>query len=294
MIANELPYVERSWRSHDGLRLMARDYAAAAGPARCPIVCIHGLTRNSADFEAVAPWLAAQGRRVLAVDIRGRGKSEYDSDHSHYNPLVYARDVAQLLEELGIARAVFIGTSMGGIITMTLAMRHRHLIAGAVLNDVGPRLSQRGLSRIAGYVGTGVPVDSWHAAAAACKAINAVAFPHHTDADWLQWAHRTFAQNEDGSFRPQYDPGIAIAIKQGKVKTSSLMARWAFRRLARRVPTLLLVGGISDLIEAPEIAAMRADAPQMRVVEVPDVGHAPMLDEPVSQAALSAFLAHVP
>ncbi|MFA9219483.1 MAG: alpha/beta fold hydrolase [Sphingomonadaceae bacterium] len=294
MISSELPYVERTWRSHDGLRLVARDYAAAAGPARCPIICIHGLTRNSADFEDVAPWLAAQGRRVLALDIRGRGRSDYDPDISHYNPPVYARDVAQLLSDLGIARAIFIGTSMGGIITMTLALRHRHLIAAAVLNDVGPAISQRGLQRIAGYVGKGAPLHTWQDAAAACKAINAVAFPHYTDDDWLRWARRCFAEDGNGNISAQYDPGIAEALKQGKIKTSSLIARWAFRRLARKVPTMLLHGGLSDLIEAEQVAAMRADAPEMKIVEVPNIGHAPMLNEAVSLQALSAFLTPLP
>src|SRR6476469_3449254 len=120
-------YTEISFTSDDGLRLYARDYAgtgAPAGgpvPARLPVICIHGLTRNSADFDEVAPWIAAQGRRVLAVDVRGRGHSDYDPDPSHYNLMVYADDIVKLAHDLGIARAVFVGTSMGGLITMTLA-----------------------------------------------------------------------------------------------------------------------------------------------------------------------------
>ena len=294
MTSSELPYTERTWHSDDGLRLYARDYAAAPGPARLPVICIHGLTRNSADFEDVAPWLAAQGRRVLAVDIRGRGKSAYDRDTSHYNPLVYSKDVARLLADLGIARAVFVGTSMGGIITMTLALRQRSLIAAAVLNDVGPAISPRGLARIAGYVGGSKPLDSWDAAVDYCKSINGVAFPNNTDADWLKWARRTFAQDEAGRFSPQYDAGIAEALRKGKIKTSSLIARWAFRRLARKVPTLLLRGALSDLIEAEQVAQMRADAPAMLVMEVPDVGHAPMLTEPAARQAIEQFLAQLP
>lgn len=107
-------YSEISYTSDDGLRLYARDYPAASGPARLPVICIHGLTRNSADFEDVAPWIAAQGRRVIAVDVRGRGSSEYDSQPDRYTPMVYANDVVKLAHDLGIERAVFIGTSMGG------------------------------------------------------------------------------------------------------------------------------------------------------------------------------------
>ncbi len=148
-------FVELTWRGEGGLALYARDYAGSGGPARCPVVCIHGLTRNSGDFEEVAPWIAAQGRRVIAVDIRGRGRSARDPDPRRYNPVVYTKDVLRLLDEAGIARAVFIGTSMGGIITMAIAGKRLRAIAAAVLNDVGPVISMAGLTRIAGYVGQG-------------------------------------------------------------------------------------------------------------------------------------------
>src|SRR5260221_148412 len=127
-------FVDLTWRGTGGLALYARDYAGSGGPARCPVVCIHGLTRNSADFEEVAPWVAAQGRRVIAVDIRGRGRSERDPDPKRYNPAVYAADVLALLDAAGISRAVFIGTSMGGIITMDVPMKRLKAIAAAVLN----------------------------------------------------------------------------------------------------------------------------------------------------------------
>jgi pimeloyl-ACP methyl ester carboxylesterase len=146
-------YTETSFTSDDGLRLYARDYPASAGPARLPVVCLHGLTRNSADFDELAPEIARLGRRVIVPDVRGRGHSARDPNPANYNPVVYANDVVRLLHDLGIARAVFIGTSMGGMITMTLAVRHIELIAGAVLNDVGPVLSAKGLARIAGYAG---------------------------------------------------------------------------------------------------------------------------------------------
>ncbi len=152
---NVSTYTETTFTSKDGLRLFARDYAPASGPARLPIICIHGLTRNSADFDEAAPWLASLGRRVLAVDVRGRGNSAYSPDPKKYNPLVYADDVIKMAYDLGIARAVFIGTSMGGLITMTLALRRSSLVAAAVLNDVGPVISMRGITRIANYAGKG-------------------------------------------------------------------------------------------------------------------------------------------
>jgi pimeloyl-ACP methyl ester carboxylesterase len=286
-------YSEIRFTSDDGLRLYARDYAAASGAARLPVICIHGLTRNSADFDELAPWIAAQGRRVLAVDVRGRGHSAYDPDPRHYNVMVYAGDMIKLAHDLGIARAVFIGTSMGGLITMTLALRNIGLVAAAVLNDVGPALSDRGLQRIAAYAGKADAVASWDDAAAYVRGINEVAFPANTEHDWDKWARRAFTETAPGQLGMRYDPGIGVAIREGKIKPSSMVARFAFRRLARKRPTLLIRGALSDLVEPPQVALMRAVAPMMAYAEIPDVGHAPMLTEPQALAALREFLARV-
>ncbi|HEY0051955.1 MAG TPA: alpha/beta fold hydrolase, partial [Caulobacteraceae bacterium] len=125
------PFSDRWWTSADGLKLYARDYAAGPGEARLPVIAIHGLTRNSADFEAVAPAIAAAGRRVLAVDVRGRGRSDRAGDPMTYQPPHYAADMARLMEQAGISRAVFLGTSMGGLITMALAVLKPKLVAAA-------------------------------------------------------------------------------------------------------------------------------------------------------------------
>jgi pimeloyl-ACP methyl ester carboxylesterase len=293
-VSNHLPaYSETSFTSTDGLQLYARDYAPHSGPARLPVICIHGLTRNSADFEELAPWIARQGRRVLAVDVRGRGHSAYDSDPSHYNVMIYAGDIVKLMHDLGIERAVFIGTSMGGLITMALAMRHLRLIAAAVLNDVGPTLSSRGLERIAGYAGKGEVLATWPDAAAYLRNINQSAFPDNSEQEWDKWARRLFAETAPGQLAMRYDPNIAIAIRDGNIKPSSMLARFAFRRLARRRPTLLIRGALSDLIEQKQAQLMRAAAPQMAYAEVSGVGHAPMLMETEAQAALREFLGRV-
>ena len=286
-------FSEISYTSDDGLRLYARDYPAASGPARLPVICIHGLTRNSADFEDVAPWIAAQGRRVIAVDVRGRGNSEYDSQPDRYTPMVYANDVVKLSHDLGIERAVFIGTSMGGLITMTLALRKSALIEAAVLNDVGPTLSERGLSRIRGYTGKGEQFTSWQQAADYISGINAVAFPGNTAQEWERWARRAFREEGNGTLAMRYDPNIAVPIRANKLRSTSMAAHFAFRRLARRRPTMLIRGALSDLIEPAQANAMRAAAPRMLYAEVPDVGHAPMLSEPAAQEALRHFLASV-
>ena len=286
-------YSDLSYTSTDGLTLYARDYAAQSGPARLPVICIHGLTRNSSDFDELAPWIASQGRRVIALDVRGRGHSACDPDPSHYNPMVYAGDVMKLAHDLGIERAVFVGTSMGGLITMTLALRRLKLIAAAVLNDVGPIISVKGLARIAGYAGQGCELHDWRQAAEYIKNINEPAFPANSMAEWDKWARRAFSENEQGRLVLRYDPNIALPLKTGKLKPTSWIGRVAFRRLARNRPTLLVRGALSDLVEEEQAGYMRRAAPAMQYAEVPGVGHAPMLTEPPARDAIQRFLSHV-
>jgi pimeloyl-ACP methyl ester carboxylesterase len=286
------PYVDLTWKGEGDLALYARDYARSAGPARCPVICIHGLTRNSADFEDVAPWLAERGRRVIAVDVRGRGRSARDPDPARYNPKVYCADVLRLMDAAGISRAVFIGTSMGGIITMAIAAKRLSAIAGAVLNDVGPIISMKGLERIKGYVGKGKPVESWDDAAEFIKGINGVAFPDNTAEDWMRFARRTFRE-ENGKFVLDYDPKISQAIQGGQVKNTSFIAKLLYKRLAKNRPTLLVRGGNSDIVGPEEASYMRSAVPGLRYAEVPGVGHAPMLTEPAAREALESFLASV-
>jgi pimeloyl-ACP methyl ester carboxylesterase len=290
-------YTDISFTSDDGLRLAARDYAAAHLPAHAadhlPVICLHGLTRNASDFDEFAPRVAALGRRVLALDVRGRGRSAHDPDPDNYNPNVYANDVETLLNSLGIARAIFVGTSMGGLITMTLAARNIDRIAGAVLNDIGPVISAKGLARIAGYAGKSPRPASWSEAAGVVKEINRCAFPDNPDSEWDKWARRAFEPDVDGRLKPRYDPNIAISLQEGKLRPTSPRARKAFRLLTSQRPTLLVRGALSDLVEARQVAWMRRAAPAMEYVEVPNVGHAPMLTEPVAFEAVAHFLAKI-
>lgn len=288
-----MTYAHRRFTAPDGLNLYARDYAPADGPARLAVIAIHGLTRNSADFEAIAPLIAQSGRRVLAVDVRGRGLSERAPDPMTYQPPAYARDVLALLEQTGIERAVFLGTSMGALITMALARMRSRVIAAAVINDVGPEVAREGLARIAAYSGQPVDTPTWAEAADYARRINGVAFPHYVDADWDRFARRIFREGPDGAPVLDYDPDIAVPIRAAG-KSALVPNLWpAFRRLARGRPTLLIRGGISDLLSAEIAARMRRAAPSMHYAEVPEIGHAPMLDEPEARAALFAFLAEV-
>ena len=285
-------FAHRWFTSDDGLSLYARDYPAASGPARLPVIAIHGLTRNAADFEHIAGRVAESGRRVIAVDVRGRGRSERAADPMTYQPDVYARDVVSLFEQLGLKEAVFLGTSMGGLITMALTGIKPKLIAAAILNDVGPEVSPVGLGRIAGYAGKPVEIGTWAEATAYVKQHNAIALPHYSDADWDAFARRVFRETEAGPAL-DYDPDIAVPIRAAGAKALVPNLWPLFRKLTKDRPTLLIRGATSDLLDEPIASKMRKKAPDMDYVEVPAVGHAPMLDEPAAEAAILRFLAEM-
>ena len=287
-------FAERRWTSSDGLCLYARDYAAASGPAKLPVIAIHGLTRNSADFETIAPLIAQSGRRVLAVDIRGRGQSDRAPDPMTYQPAVYAQDVLALMRDLGIERAVFLGTSMGGLITMALAAVRSKVIAAAIINDVGPEVAKEGLTRIAAYAGQAVEINNWADAAAYVRKLNEIALPHFTDADWDAFARRTFRIGTEGTPVPDYDPDIMVPIRAAGAKALVPNLWPFFSRLAKGRPVLLVRGETSDLLSPGIVAKMQKRAPKMDFVEVPGVGHAPMLDEPEAKAAIFPFLSELP
>lgn len=289
-----VPYADRRWLSPDGLSLYARDYAPAAGDAKLPVIAIHGLTRNSADFGAIAPEIAESGRRVLAVDVRGRGLSDPAPDPMTYQPAHYAKDILALLEQAGIARAIFIGTSMGGLITMALAAIRSKVIAAAVINDVGPEVAKEGLLRIAAYSGKPVDTPDWAAAAAYARDTNGVAFPHYTDTDWDAFARRVFRETDEGRPVLNYDPDIAVPIRAAGQKALVPNLWPMFTRLTKARPVLLVRGETSDLLSAKIAGKMRRRAPRMDYVEVPGVGHAPMLDEPEAKAAIFPFLREQP
>ena len=287
-------FTERRWTSADGLSLYARDYAGAAGPAKLPVIAIHGLTRNSADFDSIAPLIAQTGRRVLAVDVRGRGRSDRAPDPMTYQPAIYAQDVLALLQQAGIEKAVFMGTSMGGLITMALAAIRSKVIAGAIINDVGPEVAKEGLARIAAYSGQPVDTPTWADAAAYAKKINAVAFPHYKAKDWDAFARRIFIEGPEGAPILNYDPDIAVPIKAAGAKALVPNLWPMFGKLTKGRPVLLVRGAASDLLSEEIAAKMRKRAPRMDFVEVPNVGHAPMLDEPEARAAIFPFLGELP
>jgi pimeloyl-ACP methyl ester carboxylesterase len=287
-------FEERVIATVDGLALYARDYPPLLPETGLPVICLHGLTRNSRDFETVAPRIAALGRRVVAPDMRGRGKSANDPDPAHYVAAVYAQDVLKLMDALEIPRAVFIGTSMGGLITMVLATMAPDRIVASVLNDVGPKLNPAGLARIATYVGRTQPMSSWAEAAEAVRAVNGAAYPERLDdeAFWLAFARRTFRAREDGKFETDYDPHIALAFAAFDEDAPLPDFTPFFAALAQK-PMLSIRGEISDLFSEDVVEMMRALKPDLETVTVTNIGHAPMLDEPEAWDAVLDFLARV-
>jgi len=281
-------YTDQYWMSPDGLKLHYRDYA---GPdERPPVLCLHGLTRNARDFAGLAEHLAGDWR-VIVPEMRGRGMSEYAKDSNSYSPVTYVADVEALLAELGITRFVSIGTSMGGLMTMLLAMINPARLAAVVLNDIGAEVDPAGIERIGDYVGQGRSFPTWMHAARALQEEHGKWFPDFAIETWLEMAKRTMVLGQNGRIVFDYDMAIAEPFNQpGGAAPADLWP--AFDALAN-VPLLVLRGELSDILSDATVKAMAARHPGMSSVTVPRVGHAPMLDEPESLAAIDALLAGI-
>ena len=281
-------FEDRHWTSEDGLRLHYRDYP---GPAdKPPLICLPGLTRNARDYEDVAAKLAGN-RRVLCVDFRGRGDSDYAKDPASYVPPIYARDHAALLDQAGIDRFVALGTSLGGLVTMLFAASQPDRVAGAILVDVGPEVSAEGIARIRSYVGQGRSFETWMHAARALQELQAGAYPDYAAADWLRLAKRTMTLGSNGRIVFDYDMKIAEPFANGdNAVPPDLWPCW--NALAGR-PLLVLRGEQSDILTPETVARMLDEAPGAELVTVPRVGHAPTLDEPEAVAAIERLLERV-
>lgn len=270
----------------DGLKLYARDYAAADRDAEV-LLCMHGLSRNSADFE---PLIDALGDRyrMLVVDQRGRGKSQWDDVPERYQILNYVNDMWQLLDQLDVERVTLIGTSMGGLMGMVMAAQQPHRVQGLVINDVGPEVAPEGLARIMSYVGKASAIENWDDAVAYTRDINAVCFPSFSDAQWLAMAQRLYQENELGVPVAAYDPRISSPIRSDESAAVPTDLWPMFAELS--VPMLAIRGALSDLMSAECLSRMQREQPDLLAVEVDGVGHAPVLDEPQAVDAIQRFL----
>jgi len=283
---NPTYFEQYRYRSACGtLDLFARIYPGE-GPT---LLLMHGLTRNSADFEPLVAHLDPK-YRLIVPDQRGRGLSQWDPDPAQYRPDVYAQDMLALLDGLGIGRAGMIGTSMGGLMAMVMHALRPGLAQGIVFNDIGPVLDPEGIARIQGYVGPLGPMTGWDEAAERCRAINAAAFPDYGAADWLAFARRTCRVQADGTIAFAYDPAIAESIS-GDQPATVPPDLWPLWDSIAALPVLVVRGAISDLLAPTTVSAMAArHAGPFAAVDIPGRGHAPLLDEPVAIAAIADFL----
>ncbi|MGQ9425015.1 alpha/beta fold hydrolase [Gilvimarinus sp. F26214L] len=281
-------YNELWYRSADGLRLFARDYSGSRSGADPTIVCIPGLTRNSADFHQLCVHLQA-GFRVIAVDLRGRGRSDRDENPANYHPGIYVEDVNRLIDELGLASVVFVGTSLGALVSMLIAAARPRLPAALVLNDFGPELRKQDLQRIKSYVGNVAPVADWEAAVNQCRAVNGRELPDLSDRQWLDFAKNLYRQEPGGNLVLDYDARIAEPFNQSEADPDPA-ALWAVYDALPDVPLLVLRGALSELLGAECVKEMQRRRDKLNWVEVPNRGHAPLLNEPPALEAIDGLL----
>jgi Predicted hydrolases or acyltransferases (alpha/beta hydrolase superfamily) len=277
-------YADRYFTVRDGLRLHYRDYPGGSGGP--PLLCLPGLTRNARDFAELAEHHSPRFR-VLALDFRGRGLSTYDPVPARYNPLTYASDVLELLDQLDIPQAIFVGTSLGGLVTMTVAKLAPTRIAGAILNDIGPDVDPAGVGRILTYVGKDRRFRDWDEAGQVIAGYYGSAFDRYGHEDWVKMARRN-CREEDGEIRFDYDMAIADPFKTAG-PTPNVDLWPLFAALAEK-PLLVVRGAKSDLLTAATAAKMQQVAPNMTLAVVQGVGHAPELNEPEAADAIGAFL----
>lgn len=281
-------YEDGVWWSNDGLRLHYRAYAGPAG--KPPILCLHGLTRNARDWEPVVERLAGDWP-IFCLDMRGRGESAYSPDPMTYNGLVYAQDIEAFLLDRKIERYISFGTSMGGIITMLMAGTRPERFAGVLLNDIGPVVEEAGLDRIRGYVGKGGQFPTWLHAAHYLRTGFSDTYPGWALEDWLAMAKRLCKLTQSGRIGFDYDMRIAEPLRVAAGDSGIDM--WAAFEGLKDTPATVVRGEKSDILSAATAEEMQRRKPDLEIVEVPNVGHAPVLDEPAAMAAIDALLSRV-
>jgi pimeloyl-ACP methyl ester carboxylesterase len=262
------------------------EWGAADNPR--VLVCVHGLTRVGRDFDRLAAALADR-YRVVCPDVVGRGRSDWLREPSSYQLPQYAADMVTLIARLDVPVVDWLGTSMGGLIGISVAGQAGAPIGKLIVNDVGPALDAAAIARIGDYLGRPIDFGSFEQAVDYIAAISAP-FGLTSRADW-QEATRHVVREQDGRWRLHYDPRLAEPFKQ---ITPEVAAKgeaalwWLYEHIA--APVLLVRGANSDLLSPATAERMAATGPRARRVEIPGIGHAPMFFDAAQIAVVQEFL----
>jgi len=267
----------------DGLSLHYEDKGEGL-----PVLCLAGLTRTARDFDFVAPHLPSV--RLIRMDYRGRGQSDRAQDHLSYSIPVEARDALELLDHLGVARAVILGTSRGGLIAMLLAATAKERLLGLILNDIGPELNPAGLDAIMLYLGRDPDAPTLEALAREVAQAKAGIFRGVPHERWLAELSGNHVETPDG-VRITYDPRLRDAVIEAGAQGAPDM--WPLFDAIAPLPAAVIRGANSNLLSAGTVAEMKRRNPALVTAEVPDRGHVPFLDEPEALAAIRTVLDRV-
>lgn len=291
------PVVEFTWKSPDGLTLSGREWPAAKAASEgatppVPVLCLPGLSRNTRDFNEIARFLQSRGHRVIALDYRGRGKSEWDPDWRNYALTVEDKDIDAAIEELNLDRFAVLGTSRGGLHALAMGLRYpASRMAAVIFNDIGPHIEMRAIHRIAATLGHHMKNDSHEEIADKLEHTLGYQFPGFVKADWLRLAHQ-LASERDGHVVMDYDPALAhqLASLDDATPTPDL---WPLYEKLTDRPVLVLRGEHSDLLSADTCRRMMEKHPNAALKTVAGQGHAPVLWDGETHKTISEFLKSV-
>lgn len=277
--------MEQRFTTSDGVSLAYEDSGEGL-----PLLCLAGLTRNARDFDDLRAVLP-RGLRMICLTTRGREPSEFAADPMTYTVPCEARDALELLDHLGIERAVWVGTSRGGLISMLVAATAKHRMSGVLLNDIGPEIAADGLGRIMDYLGRRPAMKDYDEMAARLEADMGPAFPDFDRAQWRRLAARWFRAADDG-LDLRYDPRLRDAMLAGE-GGGEIPDLWPVFDQMEGLPVAVVHGENSDLLSAETVARMRDRHPGLIAVTVPRRGHVPLLNEPESLDALERLVERV-
>jgi len=267
----------------DGVSLHYSDDGAGT-----PILCLAGLTRNSADFDHVAPQLA--GHRMIRLDSRGRGLSDRADPQTYTIPQESA-DALALLDHLGIGRAAILGTSRGGLIAMTLAVTAKDRLLGVCLNDIGPMIEARGLETIEGYIGRNPPQKTYEEAARS-RALLWRPFRDVPHDRWLAEVRAHYEETPEGLVL-RYDPALGDVYRAG-ASSRAIPDMWPLFDAFEGLPLAVIRAEGSDILSRATADEMARRRPDMIRAEVAGRGHVPFLDEPEAREAIARWLEALP